>query len=135
MKKRIVFSFLLLACIIQLLHTVVPHVHFGNHSHHHTHHHQNHSHENECDDYDNTVSLFFSHVGHTSESFVNTCESQIAHQSVVSKILISETTTFEIFSIEFSYHNTTQNLFESFDFKIPLPFLKNLCFRGPPSFS
>lgn len=131
MRKQLIFYFLFIACVLQLFHTVVPHTHLGNHDH------SNHACPHENDDNSNTpFTSFLSHFCHGSETFVTNYENNVTEQIIVkqqSLMFDNTVTSFQLLNLYCTKSNVISPIL--LDFKVLSPPIKNILFRGPPSFS
>ncbi|HJS01283.1 MAG TPA: hypothetical protein VJ780_10140 [Flavobacterium sp.] len=128
-KKQIYIYFLFLACSLQLGHSLFPHTHAENHHHHHG---EKHHHEEEHND-DNSLSHFFSHFNHHSDTFSNYPIEEVTKiiKKVSSEVLAFEipsncTTNFTLYHKKEVVRNKEPLIFIS-------PHLHSLQFRGPPT--
>ncbi len=138
MKKQIVFYCLLVAFVIQLFHNVVPHTHFGEHHHgdkHHHHHEHGQSHSHDNNDEDKSISLLFSHLNHTSESFVSFHENSVQKSSSQFSLDLLNNSYDYQFNRPISFYYPQKLKSKLLDNRIRSPHLTSLKFRGPPSFS
>jgi hypothetical protein len=131
-KKFTAILFCSIACVIQFAHSAVPHSHAEEHHHgQHSHHHQ-HDHDNSSDTEGKTLVPFFSHFGHSAETFTN-------HQT--EDIKISQHDAFQPAFVE---HQSSVIEGLAVESKIPKkafdepyiyisPHLLSLQFRGPPA--
>ena len=126
MKKQITVYFLFLACFLQLGHSIFPHTHVKGHHHDGKNHHHHNSGDNE-------LSLFFSHINHTSEVFSNTHLENIVkdvNEVPASKLVVASTSYF---SKPVLVRPKKELHFYEAPLVIISPHLYSLQFRGPPT--
>jgi len=119
--------FILLAGIIHLAHSVVPHTHSEQHEHHGDHDHHNHSGNQENDD--KNIFHLFSHFGHASESFTNTKSEIRQSHTAEGDNYFSKVNSYT--PVSYSKKNAQTKAFKEPWIYIS-PHLIFLKFRGPP---
>ena len=133
MLKRFAITFLFfIACVINLGHSLFPHIHVVEH-HNHNHEGQHHHHHHDKKSQENGIASFFSHFNHNSDNFTKG-HSDEEVRFVSTNNLQAIITDIEGIALEV-FFNTSEVPIKTFKepFVFISPHLKSLKFRGPPS--
>jgi hypothetical protein len=125
MKKQITVYFLFLACFLQLGHSMFSHTHLEEHHHDGKNHHHH-------DSSENALSLFFSHINHSSEVFsTNHLENvvKVLNEFPASILFVSTSSFSKLLVLQ----PIKELHFREEPLVIISPHLCSLQFRGPPT--
>lgn len=127
-KKSIYILFLFIACFIQLGHSLFPHTHITEHTHHGKHHHH---HEEQSDE--NGLLVLFSHFNHTSEILsTNPLEDAVKIIKEVPNPIVVVQSTSE-FTSSIGYYPKKELVRNKEPLIFISPHLHSVQFRGPPT--
>jgi hypothetical protein len=125
MKKQSTVYFLFLACFLQLGHSMFSHTHLEEHHHDGKNHHHH-------DSSENALSLFFSHINHSSEVFsTNHLENvvKVLNEFPASILFVSTSSFSKLLVLQ----PIKELHFREEPLVIISPHLCSLQFRGPPT--